>query len=119
MPRRAARVCSTAGCPNLCDGGRCPDCRRKAERARGSSTERGYARNPGHRAFRAAVLARDPVCRICHEAPSVIADHWPKTRRELEAEGLDVNDVRRGRGLCRPCDSRQTAQRSPGGWAAR
>ena len=115
----AKRACPTVGCPELTAGGRCASCRAQADRARGSSTERGYARNPEHRAFRAAVLARHPVCAICREAPSVIADHWPKSRRELAAAGLDVNDPAAGRGLCRPCDGRQTAERQPGGWAAR
>ena len=116
---RASAVCSRPGCPNITKTGQCDACRADAERQRGSSTERGYARNPEHRAFRSAVLARDPVCVLCRERASEIADHFPKGRRELVAQGLDPNDPAYGRGLCRPCDGRQTAQRQPGGWNRR
>lgn len=115
----AGRVCSTPGCGAITTGGRCDPCKAEAERARGTSTQRGYARDPEHRAFRDAVLARDPLCRICSRAESVIADHWPEGRRELVARGANPHDPRYGRGLCRPCDGRQTAQRQPGGWNAR
>lgn len=100
-------------------GGRCPSCASAAERARGTSTERGYARNPAHRAFRSAVLAKHPYCVLCNAAPSVIADHYPLGRRELVARGMNPHDPTYGRGLCRVCDGKQTAQRQPGGWAAR
>jgi len=116
----AKRVCSRPGCPNLSDrAGKCTTCTTAADRiARPSSTQRGYARNPQHRAFRAAVLARDPICVICHKAPSVIADHWPRSRRQLIAEGLDHNAPEVGRGLCRVCDGRQGVTRPDqgGGW---
>lgn len=36
------RVCSEVGCPEPTTGGRCPTHRRERERARGSSTARGY-----------------------------------------------------------------------------
>ncbi len=118
MPRASA-VCSRPGCPNITKSGQCESCRGEAEQRRGSSTERGYGRTPEHRAFRAAVLDRDPICVLCHVEPSVIADHFPQSRRELVASDLDPNDPRYGRGLCRPCDGRQTAQRQPGGWNQR
>ena len=89
MPR-ALKVCSTHGCPNLVPQGssRCPDCDRRADRARGT---RGY-QTAGHRRFRRTILRRDPVCVVCHAAPSTVADHWPISRRDLEAQGLDPND---------------------------
>lgn len=41
----AKRVCTTPGCGTLhTKGGRCDDCRRGADRARGSRQERGYDR---------------------------------------------------------------------------
>lgn len=61
---------------------------------------------------------RDPICCLCSEQLSVVADHWPKSRRELVDCGLDPNDPRFGRGLCKSCDSKQTARRQPGGWHA-
>lgn len=115
---RALRVCSAPGCPELTDGGRCSQHRRHADRARGSAAERGY-NSPGHRRFRAGVLRRDPICVLCHRAPSRHADHWPLSRRELVETHQDPNDPRFGRGLCGPCHSSQTAAHQPGGWNAR
>jgi len=117
MTRRAMTVCSTPGCPEYTAGGRCPDCQAKAERQRGSASQRGYG-TQHRRTFRAAVLARDPICVVCGKAPSRHADHHPMSRRELAAAGLDPNDPRHGRGLCQPCHSRETARHQPGGWAA-
>lgn len=116
MPR-AARVCSAPGCPNLTEAGRCTACRRDADRARGTAAERGYTA-AGHRDFRDQVLARHPVCMLCHRARATVADHWPVSRRDLELAGLDPNDPRHGRGLCARCHSRETARLQPGGWAA-
>ena len=127
MTRRAMSICSTPGCPEYTAGGRCTDCQAKAERKRGSASQRGYG-TQHRRTFRAAVLARDPHC-VCtieahgHGDPcgqaSQHADHHPMSRRELTAAGLDPNDPRRGRGLCQPCHAKETAQAQPGGWAAR
>lgn len=118
---RASRVCSTPGCPTLTAGGRCPDCRRDADQARGTASARGYGAEHRGR-FRAGVLARDRQCVLCpadQPAPATIADHWPLSRRELEAAGLDPDDPANGRGLCVPCHGRETARHQPGGWNAR
>jgi len=112
----AKRVCSVAGCPQLTDGGRCADHTRAADKARGTSKERGYA-TPGHRRFRRLVLKRDPTCVLCGQVATV-ADHWPLSRRDLEAQGLDPNDPAAGRGLCARCHNKETARHQPGGWAA-
>jgi len=109
------KVCSKPGCPNLTTSGRCTACRRKADVARGTATQRGYT-SRGHRNFRAAVLRRDPICTVCQLAPSTVADHWPDSRRDLLAAGLDPNDPDRGRGLCAKCHSSETARLQPGGW---
>ena len=72
------RPCLHPGCPALVtDASRCP--RHAAEREqhyeqqRGSSAARGYG--AAHRTWRTVILARDPVCRLCHRAPSTVADH--------------------------------------------
>jgi 5-methylcytosine-specific restriction protein A len=96
--------------------GRCPEHARQAERARGTFAQRGYRK--GHKKFRRLVLERDPVCVICRSALSVIADHYPLGRDELVEQGLNPDDPRYGRGLCRSCDSKQTAARQPGGFNA-
>lgn len=114
MPR-ARTVCSKPGCANLTQGGRCTDCRRTAEQARGSAAARGYDRD--HREnFRKPVLRRDPVCVVCQAKPSRHADHWPLDRDELVRRGLDPNDPAHGRGLCHGCHSTETATNQPGGW---
>lgn len=123
MPR-ASTVCPTTGCPNITVGGRCPACKAKADRLRGTATERGYT-GRGHRAFHRAVLRRDPRC-VCDDTshghgvpcwqPSTDADHHPVSRRDLVAAGLNPNDPRRGRGLCGTCHDKATAANQPGGW---
>ncbi len=111
------RVCNVHGCPTLYqgNGGRCPTHTRQADQARGSSQDRGY-NTPGHRTFRVAVITRDPVCVLCHVAPSTVADHYPRSRRELVALGMNPNDPNAGRGLCKKCHDTETAQHQPGGW---
>lgn len=124
MARRAPRVCSKTGCPELTyRGGRCDDCRAEAERARGTAAQRGYG--TAHRdQFRSAVLARDPAC-VCTDVghghgepcgrPSRHADHWPVDKRTLIARGVDSHDPKHGRGLCPGCHNRSTAVDQPGG----
>jgi 5-methylcytosine-specific restriction protein A len=110
------RVCSVHGCPTLypsTEGSRCPAHRRQARAAR---TDNTVYSTRGHRTFRTAVLTRDPICTLCHLAVSTVADHYPRTRRELVAQGLDPNAPEHGRGLCAPCHNKWTAQSSPGGW---
>ncbi|WP_263165419.1 holin [Streptomyces sp. SCSIO ZS0520] len=122
--RRALTVCSVPGCPQLTPSGRCPTHRAAAEQQRGTARQRGYGREHEQQ-FRPAVLARNPTC-VCtteghgHTAPcgqpSLHADHWPLSRRELIDHGLDPNDPTHGRGLCQRCHSSHTATQQPGGW---
>ncbi|MDH6126754.1 holin [Kitasatospora sp. GP82] len=110
--RRAYTVCTVAGCPEYTTGGRCDDHRREAERRRGTARQH-------EREFRTAVLAHDPLCKLCGTAPSKHTDHYPLSRRELVAAGRDPNDPQHGRGLCASCHSVETARHQPGGWAGR
>lgn len=120
MARKAMTVCSRPGCAQLCSGGRCDGCKREAEQARGSASQRGYGRTHENR-FRKGVLARDPFCRLCGQARSTVADHWPLSRRELVAKGLDADDPQHGRGLCASCHGKVTAANpaQAGGWNRR
>lgn len=125
MPGRGGwRVCSTPRCPEFSQGGKCAGCRAEAEQRRGTARQRGYGRQHEQR-FRPIVLARDPTCVCTDEGhghgspcgkPSVHADHWPLSRRELVVAGEDPNDPRHGRGLCTSCHSSSTAREQPGGW---
>ncbi|MFF1281063.1 holin [Streptomyces sp. NPDC058299] len=122
--RRALTVCSVPGCPALTPAGRCPEHRAEADRQRGSARQRGYD-SEHERRFRQPVLQRDLRC-VCTAyghghvgpcgQPTVHADHWPMSRRELVAAGLDPNDPDHGRGLCGRCHSSETAKHQPGGW---
>ena len=111
------KVCNGKGCPALVDKGvrLCTECAREAEASRGSAAARGYGRRH-RRTFREGVLAMYPICVLCHRRPSTEADHYPRSRRELEDDGLDPNDPRFGRGLCKPCHSSETAAHQPGGF---
>lgn len=58
------------------------------------------------------VLARDPICTMCREAPATEVDHKvPKA-----AGGTD--SFANLRGVCKPCHSRKTAQEDRR-WGAR
>jgi 5-methylcytosine-specific restriction enzyme A len=116
---RAKRLCSS--CPTVIPRStrnRCDECERKAEQARGTSTQRGYG-TTHRKVFRQGVLARHPFCQYPRcTASSTDADHWPLSRRELVDAGLDPDDPRHGRGLCHEHHSGETAVNQPGGWHA-
>ncbi|BBC30010.1 hypothetical protein SGFS_013040 [Streptomyces graminofaciens] len=125
--RNGWRVCSTPGCPEYTQGGRCDGCRAKAEKQRGTARQRGYG-GPGWQAARRAVLERDRLC-VCtddghaHDGPcrqpATVADHYPDERRDLVAAGVpDPDSPHRLRGICAGCHGRKTAVSTPGGWNA-
>lgn len=97
-------------------GGRCPT---HAKAARAQRVDNKPYGTKAHQDFRRAVLTRQPTCAIpgCNEA-STVADHHPRTRRELQDAGLNPNDPQYGRGLCTPHHNTHTARTSPGGWHA-
>lgn len=116
---RASRRCPEPGCPELGTGGRCA-AHASVDRVRGSPAARGYGRTHRDR-FRVGVLVRDRTCVICLAAPATVADHWPRSRRELVVAGLDPDDPQYGRGLCASCHGKATAANPDqvGGWNAR
>jgi 5-methylcytosine-specific restriction enzyme A len=103
-------ACSRPGCPHLRP---CPEHERRPDQ-RPSAATRGYGRE--HRVARLIVLARDPVCVICQGRPATVADHHPKSRRDLVAADLDPDDPQHMRGLCKRCHDGFTASCTPGGW---
>lgn len=125
--------CPVVGCKNrTTTPGKCAKCvtsqRKRTDRRRGSSTERGYGSE--HRKARAEVLAKWPTC-MCREdchwhsrgdynglcgLESVVADHYPWTKRELHSVGRNDNDPVYMRGLCVRCHNRHTGKTSPGGF---
>lgn len=123
MGRMRHEPCPDPTCPHLRPrGGDCPDGHGRAQRRasqirtdarRPTASRRGYGATHRTR-FRGPVLQRDPICVLCREAPSTVADHHPLTRRQLVAQGLDPNDPKHGRGLCGPCHSAETAKHDGG-----
>lgn len=110
------RVCSKPGCPTTYDGeqSRCPEHQGKAKKAHWEDTK--VYKSPGHREFRRQVLERDPICVLCGIRAATVADHYPKSRKELIELGFNPDDPRFGRGLCRGCHNSSTAAQQPGGW---
>ena len=111
-------VCGVPNCPVLSDtSGWCQQHQRQADRARGTAAQRGYT-STGHRQFRAAVLAADPVCVVCRQQPATVADHYPLSRKQLLSHGMNPNDPAHGRGVCKRCHDTETAKHQLGGWNA-
>ncbi len=103
------RPCLEPGCPHA-GTPRCAVHARERERARGSSTERGYG-STEHLAWRRAVLLRDRSCRDCgaplvdaqgEPLPTAHADHIVRVRAGGQWE------LPNGAGRCDRCHGRKT-----------
>jgi 5-methylcytosine-specific restriction protein A len=109
MPSSPPRPCSQCGSPVI-RAGKCSRHLRMADRQRGSSSKRGYDQNHAQ-LFRKPVLeAADYRCQWpdgC-DAEATVADHHPRTRMQLVADGDNPNDPQHGRALCLPHHSRHT-----------
>lgn len=132
MPR-AMKPCSAPGCPELVPSGgregRCPTHAGEARRRHyAKRDQRGGGSTKRWRNARALVLRRDPWCTCtdtrcdhgqrCYSS-STVADHWPRSKRELIDAGEPNPDAAEHmRGLCKPCHDRSTARLYPSGWAA-
>lgn len=116
MPNAAPRKpCRTPGCHDVSHdrGGRCLACR--ARQPKVSAAAQGY----GHkwRMWRLGFLRRHPMCLLCPRLAEV-PDHWPRSRRQLLAQGVRNPDQDRYcRPLCRSCHDKETGRNQPGGWA--
>lgn len=112
------QVCPTPGCPTSTPGGRCDECRAKANRRRGSSTSKGYGER--WKRTRTAYLREHPYCQ-CPEhlaQPEILR---PRATQVDHIDGLGPHGPRgfdwsNLRGLTASCHSRRTAQDQPGGW---
>ena len=103
MPTAPPRPCRAGpGCRLLtmardgfCDAHR-RDAQRRQDQRRGSAFSRGYG--PAHRRWRAAIIARDPVCVAClavgRVTPTRVADHIIQV-----AQGGEWT-MENGQGLC-------------------
>lgn len=110
MPSKASRPCSTCG-QRATEHGKCArhakQQRQRTDQRRGTNTDRGYGTEHRER-FRPGVMEKDDwTCQLCGDHATV-ADHWPKSRKELLTAGLDPDDPKHGRALCCPCHSSHT-----------
>jgi 5-methylcytosine-specific restriction protein A len=116
MPYRAPRPCRAHGCPELVTdrGGLCARHARERQAAQDAARPNAGARGYGAewRQRRAAVLARDPICRACNVNPSTDVDHIVARA----AGGTD--ELGNLQGLCHRCHSRKTAV-ADGRWQPR
>lgn len=117
MPIKPTKPCSTPGCTGRAATGRCDACRTRRARAqpsRPAPAARGYDRV--WRIRRLTYLLRNPRCALCGRLAE-IPDHWPRSRRELVAAGVEDPDADEHlRPLCDPCHRQETARNQPGGW---
>ena len=73
MPRPPS-PCLVQRCPALAvRGGRCAEHARQHDRQQGTAAQRGYGY--AWRQLRRRILARNPTCTICRQAPAVEVDH--------------------------------------------
>jgi 5-methylcytosine-specific restriction protein A len=106
MPTAAPKVCACQPCPNLAEyRGRCREHMRRAERARGTTIERGY--DGDWRRLRIAKLRADPICEIRTHCLGMIAtevDHIIpiRVRPDLRLDWSNLNSA------CTPCHSAKT-----------
>lgn len=120
-PRKALKVCSQPGCPELTPEGRCDAHRREAEQRRGSASQRGY--NRAWERTRAAYLKDHPVCE-CDDCAALPYTQRPAATDVDHIDGLGPNgprghDPANLRAYAHACHSRRTARDQPGGWNIR
>ena len=120
MPRRPLKPCAAAGCNELVRGQsycskHAPEPRQYSpakERARGSSTQRGYGYK--WRQARGEWLEANPLCAECKRQGRVTAakevDHIIPHRGDQKLFWRRSN----WQSLCRPCHSRKTAREDGG-----
>ena len=107
MPMSPGRLCRYRNCGEIVHSPEylCPTHKkvrgREDRERRGTSAARGY--DARHRHWRKMVLARHPVCNVCHMAISAHADHITP----LSKGG--TWHLSNGQGLCASCHNRKTA----------
>lgn len=109
---RAPSACTTPGCPNESTGGRCRECRRKADSLRPNSNQRGYTSRWATVARQ--YLAAHPLCE-CDDCLLLTRSERPRAAHVHHIDGLGPNGPRgfdpdNFLALSHPCHSRVTAR---------
>lgn len=115
---RTPSACSTPGCPNLSDRGKCSVCRREVRKQTDARRPNSAARGYGHRwkRTRARYLRQHPICE--HEEGCITLAVEVHHRDGLGPNGPNGHADSNLQALCSPHHSQVTAQMQPGGWAA-
>lgn len=108
---RPKHACTEPGCPTLVTKGYClrHNRNRRLREGQGSrqrdqrETNRNY--DGRWRKLRKIVLARDPICKDCSEAPSTEVDHIIPRAPTQHAADVTEEELQ---GLCKPCHSKKT-----------
>ena len=114
MPTSPAHACRNLGCPGLVRGGVCSECGKAPaaigavlyDRARGSSSARGYDRHWSR--VRLAHLRSEPLCRICASYGNVTAAELVDHIQPINDGGAVLDDANL-QSLCGRCHARKTA----------
>lgn len=119
MPRgKALFVCTTPGCPNLTEGGRCTTCNRAANQRRGSARGKGY--DARWERTKHNYLQVFPLCQCdqCTALPSVMRPWATEVhhRDGLGPRGPRGHDWSNLQSMTHAHHSRVTAIEQPGGW---
>ena len=112
MPQTPPHKCARPGCVELVTSAYCPahtvETKRAREQQRESAYKRGY--NTRWRKYRAAYLARYPLCIECERAgriaPAAEVDHITPHRGDRRL----FWDTGNHQPLCKSCHSRKTAR---------
>lgn len=104
------RPCVEAGCPNFArpNSGKCDEHAREYERERSRrqrEATRGIYKRKKWAMTREAVLARDPICKVCDKRLSTQVDHIVP----LSQSG-DAWDLEGLQGICSQCHWSKTAR---------
>lgn len=111
------RYCAVPHCPNKVERGRCADHQRGQGEAQGWSTSHGQnvhrMRGRALQRARAALFAREPLCRICRAAgrvsAAVIRDHIVPLAEGGQDADYNVQP------LCQTCSDAKTQRESARG----
>ena len=117
MPVSPPSLCTAPGCGALVhNGGRCPDCRKQGDKARGNAHARGY--DARWSAFSKRYLKAHPFCE-CEECERLPEWSRPASTDVDHMDGLGPTgprgyDATNCQALSHPCHSRKTATQDGG-----
>ena len=127
MPGIALKVCARPGCTNVSESRFCSKHvtnkqqeRKQFDQRRADDPIRKLYFTAIWQATRRIILFRDPLCKLCSQAFSAVADHIIPARKWVAQHGGDLEsffDESNLQGVCKPCHDAKTAKEC--GWAGK